>query len=95
MHKPNQISLIGTILTMVIIFSAGNAWAKSPVLKNWRGWAVQGYDVVAYFKLGRPVKGDSAYQYQWQDATWRFSSADHLAAFKADPKKYAPQYGGY
>jgi hypothetical protein len=29
------------------------------------------------------------------DAAWRFSSAENLNAFKAEPAKYAPQYGGY
>jgi hypothetical protein len=29
------------------------------------------------------------------DAAWHFSSADNLNAFKAEPEKYAPQYGGY
>lgn len=26
---------------------------------------------------------------------WYFASADHLLKFKADPEKYAPQFGGY
>ena len=65
------------------------------MLKNWRGLAVKGYDVVAYFKLNKPLKGDKSFQYKWNDATWRFANADHLAAFKAEPEKYAPQYGGY
>ena len=29
------------------------------------------------------------------EANWRFSSAENLALFKANPEKYAPQYGGY
>ena len=28
-------------------------------------------------------------------ADWLFSSEDNLAVFKADPDRYAPQYGGY
>ncbi|NNK00947.1 MAG: YHS domain protein [Desulfatitalea sp.] len=70
-------------------------WAKSPVNTNWRGWAVKGYDVVAYFTLGQPTKGAGDYTYKWRDATWRFANAEHLAAFTADPERYAPQYGGY
>ena len=27
--------------------------------------------------------------------TWQFASAEHRDAFKADPAKYAPQYGGF
>jgi YHS domain-containing protein len=57
--------------------------------------ALSGYDAVAYFKDGKPVPGKSEFSYQWMDATWRFSSAGNREAFKAEPEKYAPQYGGY
>lgn len=57
--------------------------------------AVGGYDVVAYFTAGKPVKGDKAFQTEWKGATWRFSSAANLAKFRANPSAYAPQYGGY
>ena len=57
--------------------------------------AIEGYDAVAYFRQNKPVKGDSAFQYEWQGANWHFSSAENKALFVADPDKYAPQYGGY
>lgn len=71
--------------------------ARAPVaeLNNKDGLAVKGYDVVAYFADGRPVKGTANESYQWQGATWQFASPDHRAAFMREPTKYAPQYGGY
>ena len=57
--------------------------------------AVGGYDAVAYFKENRPVQGKAEFSTQYKGATWQFSSADNLAAFKANPTAYAPQYGGY
>ena len=57
--------------------------------------AVGGYDPVAYFTEGKPVEGRSDYELEWNGATWRFSSAENLSAFKADPEAYAPRYGGY
>ncbi|MDJ0936310.1 MAG: YHS domain-containing (seleno)protein [Kiloniellales bacterium] len=57
--------------------------------------AVSGYDPVAYFTQGKPVKGRGDLEHEWQGATWRFADAANLAAFKADPEAYAPQYGGY
>lgn len=57
--------------------------------------AVSGYDPVAYFTDGKPVEGSSDHELEWNGATWRFSSADNLEAFKANPEKFAPQYGGY
>ena len=59
------------------------------------GVAVGGYDPVAYFKVGKPVRGKKDITYKYKGATWRFSSAANLNAFKANPNKYAPKYGGY
>ena len=74
---------------------AAPAVAEKPGIFAVDGVAVRGYDVVAYFTLGKPTPGRAEYAHAWQGATWRFANAEHLAAFKADPQKYAPQYGGY
>ena len=83
------------LLTIFLVGLSSPAWAKKPINTNWLGLALKGYDTVAYFTEGRPVKGKKAFEYNWQDAKWRFSTAKHLEMFKADPEKYAPQYGGY
>lgn len=57
--------------------------------------AVKGYDPVAYFDHGKPVKGSSDFEATWNGATWRFASAASKAKFVAAPEIYAPQYGGY
>ncbi len=59
------------------------------------GLAVQGYDVVAYFTDGKPVKGDSRWRTAWNGAVYQFASAGHKATFEADPSRYEPQFGGY
>ena len=59
------------------------------------GVAIRGYDTVAYFTLGKPAKGSESYSTEWQGATWKFANQEHLDLFKAEPEKYAPQYGGY
>ena len=79
----------------IILLTAQTASAESYINSNWRGLAVKGYDVVAYFTMDKPVKGTKAFSYQWKEATWRFSSREHLDLFKTDPERYAPQYGGY
>jgi YHS domain-containing protein len=92
----NSSRLLGGLSAgLLILLVASTGWAKSPVNTNWRGLAIKGYDVVAYFTLGKPTKGDSKYTYEWKGATWRFANARHLEAFQAEPEKYAPQYGGY
>ena len=57
--------------------------------------AAAGYDVTAYFRLGKPVRGSAMHQLEYKGATWRFASAEALASFEADPAAFAPQFGGY
>jgi YHS domain-containing protein len=57
--------------------------------------AINGYDTVAYFNGGRPVKGDERFVHEWMGAKWQFSSQANLDLFKANPERWAPQYGGY
>ena len=57
--------------------------------------AVGGYDPVAYFTEGKPVKGSKDHSFEWKGAVWTFANAENLETFKADPVAYAPQYGGY
>ena len=59
------------------------------------GLAVAGYDPVAYFTENKPVKGDPSIVLKHGGAIWLFASAANRDAFKANPEKYAPQYGGY
>ena len=61
----------------------------------WGDVAIMGYDPVAYFADGRPIKGAEEFSHEWLGATWHFASAEHRDLFAADPVKFAPQYGGY
>lgn len=56
--------------------------------------AIQGYDVVAYFTEGKPVKGNSDISLPFDDAKWQFANTRHKEMFAADPERYIPQYGG-
>jgi YHS domain-containing protein len=57
--------------------------------------AIRGYDPVAFFLEQKPVKGKADFSYVWDGANWYFSSSKNLSAFKADPGKYVPQFGGF
>lgn len=59
------------------------------------GVAVGGYDPVAYFTVGKPVKGKKQFETEWDGTKWRFSSAENREAFLATPESYKPKYGGY
>ncbi len=76
------------------LLAAGPALAIDPVFTK-RGLAIRGYDPVAYFTEGKPVKGKADFTHSYEGTTWRFASAANRDAFAADPLRYAPQYGGY
>lgn len=59
------------------------------------GLAVRGHDVVAYFTESKPVRGNSKFAVIHKEATYRFASQANLDAFKANPAKFEPAYGGY
>ena len=77
----------------LLVFTA----SASAELMNARpgGVAVKGYDVVAYFTKGAPVRGDEKIELVWRDVRWRFSNEQHRTLFEADPERYAPRYGGF
>jgi YHS domain-containing protein len=60
-----------------------------------KGYVAEGYDVISYFTNKKPVEGNKKHQTTFDGAKFKFSSAKNLELFKANPKKYIPQYGGY
>ena len=60
-----------------------------------KGVILDGYDAVAFFTDNKPVMGDAAFQFKYQDAIYYFTSQQHLDMFKSDPEKYKPQFGGW
>lgn len=68
------------------------------------GYAVSGYDVVAYFGLDQSnvgtaqpegVKGNADITTEYNGATFAFASEANRDTFLSDPEKYAPQYDGH
>lgn len=74
-----------------------NTLEKSGLLAKFKesGVAIRGYDAVAYWTEGKPVEGSETFKVDWEGAAWHFASQANADLFKADPVKYAPQYGGY
>jgi hypothetical protein len=85
--------ILRILAALVLLSTAAAAQAQS--FNNDRGVAARGYDVVAYFTDGKAVKGSPQFAHEHGGVQWQFASAEHRDLFKADPAKYAPQYGGY
>jgi len=86
-------SIFSIMAIVAVLISAGTVQADTVFQKD--GAAIGGYDPVAYFTDARPVIGKAAHTYQWDGATWRFSSAESRAKFASAPEKYAPRFGGF
>ncbi len=59
------------------------------------GIAVDGFDTVAYFELGHPVKGRADHSVTYKGVRWLFATPKHRNAFAADPERYSPKYNGF
>ena len=71
-----------------LVMSIPSLAAESPL-------AIEGYDPVAYFTDGKPTRGLPEFEFQWDEHRYRFASAENRELFKADPVRYAPQFGNY
>jgi YHS domain-containing protein len=80
---------VATVFASTILFS------QKPEIFSPDGVALKGYDVVAFFKEHKPVKGYDSLQLERNNTTWYFASQQNLDSFKADTARYIPQYGGY
>lgn len=69
--------------------------SRRVVIDSMSGYAIFGYDPVAYFTQHRAVHGKREYEYVWHGVSWIFVSRANLAVFKDSPEVYSPQYGGH
>jgi YHS domain-containing protein len=93
-------TILGSALALVL---AGTAWA-GPQYVDETGYALSGYDPVAFFDLEQAplgerqppaVPGRSAITAEWNGATWAFATAENRERFLADPEAYAPAFDGH
>jgi hypothetical protein len=59
------------------------------------GIAMDGFDVVAYFQEGKPVKGRSLHSVKYKEQTWVFDTAANAEAFGKNPEAYEPRFNGW
>lgn len=83
------------LIIPLLLIAVRVSHAQVPSYFSHDGLAIRGYDPVAYFIDQAPVEGKKEFTYQWQGTEWRFKNEANLSAFKANPEKYAPQYGGW
>lgn len=82
------------LCALVLLAACGHRFA---VTTDARGDDVMllGHDPVAYFTVGRPIRGNPQIRERYQDVTFYFANEANRTEFRRDPAKYFPQYGGF
>lgn len=89
--------LIGSFLIVTMLAAQLFAQTDAARTKHFnikKGIALEGYDPVSYFK-GKPLEGKDEIKFAYRNITYKFISQTNLQAFKINPDKYEPAYGGW
>jgi len=81
--------------TAVVVLASQSLFAADEINVTENDVAISGYDAVAYFTDSEPTKGKAKFTATHEGAIYQFASKGNRDLFKADPEKYAPQYGGF
>ena len=89
--KPNKTIFLAAMLIIFAVMStkvfAGDYTHSTP--------GINGYDPVAYFTKGKPMKGNGWHVADYEGVTYVFADKKNRKMFEANPEKYLPAYGGY
>lgn len=90
-----KINLLSSLIAASTLLFASLSFAAEETLQDVNGVTLSGHDAVAYFTMNKAVKGYSGISAVHDGAIYHFSSEANRDTFKANPAKYAPQYGGF
>src|SRR5262249_59886842 len=86
--RPMRSLLLSVMLLLAV---PASAFAQD-YTRNTPGLA--GYDPVAYFTDGKPMRGSGNHVTVQEGVTYAFTTEEHKKMFEANPQKYLPAYGG-
>ena len=87
--------LSAILVSATPLASQAAATTERVVMNRFTGLAIEGFDPVAYFVDGRPLRGLPEFEATLSGAVWRFRNEGNMASFLAHPDVYGPQFGGY
>ena len=84
------------LLLPIVIFSCstGSDAPQGPVFEE-AGFAIGGYDPVAYFEQSEAKLGNENETAEYGGYTYCFASTKNRELFEGNPEKYLPAYGGW
>lgn len=87
--------VVGLFAALGATWPVAAATTERIVVNRFTGIAIEGFDPVAYFVEGRPVRGVAEFEASQGGVVWRFRNEGNRASFLAHPEIYGPQFGGY
>jgi len=88
-HFTRIVSLLSLLTTLHAAAQVGD------VEPNTTRLGLRGYSPVSYFEHDKPHFGSPQHQATFDGVTYLLASDEELDKFKANPRKYAPAYGGW
>lgn len=87
--------MAATLALPSIIATRAQAGREQEFFQDSMGYALNGYDPVAYFEIEEAAKGtlDHALEERW--TTWLFTRVEYRELYQADPDRYTPQFNGF
>lgn len=82
------------IFSFILLLLTLTVFSQKNIYNTKKDVIAHGYDVVAYFS-NKAIKGSKKISFLYEGVIFNFSSKENLIQFKANPKKYTPQYGGF
>ena len=90
-----KINLMAGLVAASMLLLTSASYAAEETQQDVNGVILSGYDAVSYFTMSKAIKGYAGISAVHDGAIYHFSSEANRDVFKADPAKYAPQYGGF
>ena len=81
-------------LTLLLISCSQSKEPTGPVFVK-DGYALDGFDPVAYFEQSEAKKGSIDELVEYEGSTYCFASTKNKVLFEENPEKYLPSYGGW
>lgn len=94
-NKMKKTNLLASLVAISALFFNTFSFAAEETQQDANGVILTGYDAVSYFTKNAAVKGYAGISASHDGAIYHFSSEENRDLFKANPSKYAPQYGGF
>lgn len=82
------------LILFACIFSFSPLQAQNRLNLTDEGTALHGYDPVSYHHHA-PRQGKEQYAFRFREARYLFANAENLAAFRQNPLRYQPAFGGW